>query len=99
MLSDEDYQSYIDTSNQLANVFPEIVAGYDAQGNAILNIGNNAATAAKSLNELYDASLNSSHIKIGEDLQDAFDGIKEQIKVYSNDRTDLENSIEKKKMQ
>lgn len=81
-LSTEEYQSYIDISNQIAEQFPTLIAGYDAQGNAILNLGSNADSAAASLTNLYNASMQSSNIEIGEDLQDVYKGVTAQIDEY-----------------
>lgn len=83
-LSEEDYQSYLDISNQLADQFPSLVSGYDAQGNAILNLGNNASTAASQLTELYNASMLSANVEIGNNLQDNYKGTIAQVQNYQN---------------
>lgn len=40
-LSTDKYARYNEIRNQLAESFPEIVSGYDAEGNAILEVGTN----------------------------------------------------------
>ena len=94
-LSDEDYQSYLDISNQIAEQFPSLVSGYDAQGNAILNLGNNASTAASQLTELYNASMLSANVEIGNQLDDRYAGVEAQIKEYQNEINDWQNTIGK----
>lgn len=94
-LSDEDYQSYLDISNQIAEQFPSLVSGYDAQGNAILNLGNNASTAASQLTELYNASMLSANVEIGDQLNDRYAGVEAQIKEYQNEINDWQNTIDK----
>ena len=94
-LSDEDYQSYLDISNQIADQFPSLVSGYDAQGNAILNLGNNASTAASQLTELYNASMLSANVEMGDQLNDRYAGVEAQIKEYQNEINDWQNQIEK----
>lgn len=94
-LSDEDYQSYLDISNQIAEQFPSLVSGYDAQGNAILNLGNNASTAASQLTELYNASMLSANVEIGNQLNDRYSGVEAQIKEYQNEINDWKNTIDK----
>lgn len=37
-LTVESYEEYLDVCNEIADMYPELVAGYDAQGNAILNL-------------------------------------------------------------
>lgn len=81
-LSDADYQSYLDLSNQLADLYPTLVSGYDIQGNAILNLSSNAKEAANSLKDLYDMQMLSSNATIGENLQQSYDGIMTQVKQY-----------------
>lgn len=94
-LSDDDYQSYLDISNQIADQFPSLVSGYDAQGNAILNLGNNASTAASQLTELYNASMLSANVEIGNQLNDRYSGVEAQIKEYQNEINDWQNVIDK----
>ena len=94
-LSDDDYQSYLDISNQIAEQFPSLVSGYDAQGNAILNLGNNASTAASQLTELYNASMLSANVEIGNQLDDRYAGVEAQIKGYQNEINDWQNTIDK----
>lgn len=93
-LSSEEYQQYLDISNQLASQFPSLVEGYDSQGNAILNLGSNADSAAASLKSLYDAQMLSANVKIGEGLQDAYTGTIEQIKQYKDENAGLQKQID-----
>jgi len=37
-LNTEEYEEYLSISNKLADTFPELISGWDAQGNAILNV-------------------------------------------------------------
>lgn len=48
-LSDEEYQQYLNTCNQIADLYPELVTGYDLQGNAILNLKENVDALTESL--------------------------------------------------
>ena len=93
-LSTDEYQSYIDLSNQLSEQFPSLVSGYDAQGNAILNLGSSADTAAASLKNLYDAQMLSAHVDVGDNLDDVYDGIIAQIDKYESNNADLQNAID-----
>lgn len=56
-LTSEKYQEYLDICNELAEQFPDLVAGYDLQGNAILNVGDNATECASQLRQMYNESL------------------------------------------
>lgn len=96
-LSDSDYQSYLDLSNQLAEQFPTLVSGYDAQGNAILNLGSNAEIATAKIKELYDAQMLSANVKIGEQLDDNYKGVVTQIGKYQGEIGEWETKVEKNK--
>lgn len=93
-LSTDEYQSYIDISNQIADQFPTLIAGYDAQGNAILNLGSNADSAAASLTNLYNASMQSSNIEIGESLEDVYKGVTAQTDEYQKQIDGWKKNIE-----
>lgn len=79
-LSNDDYQNFLDISNQLAELFPSLVSGYDSNGNAILNLGSNAETAAEQLNTLLEAERNAAHFEIAENIQSEYEGIVEKSK-------------------
>lgn len=94
-LSSDEYQQYLDISNQLASQFPSLVEGYDSQGNAILNLGSNADSAAASLRNLYDSQMLSANVEIGNKLQDNYKGTVAQIDEYKDKIKDLQNTIDK----
>ncbi len=96
-LSSSDYEAYLDISNQLAQQMPSLVSGYDANGNAILNLGNNAANAAQSLTELYEAEMLAANVKIGDNLDADYKGIQEKIKQSSNNIKDFSNELDQHK--
>lgn len=94
-LSSEDYQSYLDICNQLAVQFPQLVSGYDAQGNALLNLGSNADSAADSIRNLYNTQMLSANVEIGENLQDTYKGTITQVEQYNGQISDLKEENEK----
>lgn len=73
-LSENEYQQYLDISNQLADILPGVSAGIDVNGNALLNLSNNAATAATQLDDLLQKQMAVAHADISENLDDAFKG-------------------------
>lgn len=74
-LSDDDYQAYLDISNQLAQAMPSLQSGTDSAGNAILNLGNNASEAKNKLQELYNVQQQITHGEISKNLQDVYEGM------------------------
>lgn len=89
-LSDEEYQSYLDISNKLAEMFPSLVSGYDSQKNAILNLGDGAESASEQLQHLLDVSAQMANIEIGDNIQAVFDGVVAQAEKSRNTIEDLE---------
>ena len=81
-LSDENYQSFLDISNQLAEVFPSLVSSYDANGNAILNLGNNASEASAKLRELFESQKLIAHADVAENIQTEYEGVVAKDKEY-----------------
>ena len=79
-LSDEDYQKFLDTNNQLAELFPELVKGTDTEGNAILNLGDNAAETAQILNDLAEAKRKALGMEVKNNMTDVMNGIYESTR-------------------
>ena len=59
-LSTEDYQEYLDINNKIAEMYPELVKGYDAQGNAILDLKGNVDALTESLEAEAKAAANTA---------------------------------------
>lgn len=100
-LSTDNYQEYLDISNQLASIFPSLTASTDNQGNAILRLGDNAEKSAKQINEMYRSSVLAAHVDIGDNLQAVYDGNRESAEEartkrdnYDSYQTDLKKSQE-----
>lgn len=82
-LSTEDYQEYLDISNQIAEIAPSVVSRYDSQNNAIIKIGDSAKSAAQDLKDLYESQMNVSRADLVDsfgDLYESYDKIKSKIK-------------------
>jgi DNA repair exonuclease SbcCD ATPase subunit len=89
-LSNEDYEEFLDLSNQLANIFPQLTKGYDSNGNAILNLSGNVNTIVGSLNDLIDAEKRLANQEIMGNFPKVFSG-------WTKDRSDAK--YEEKKAQ
>lgn len=78
-LSTDEYSQYLDIVNQISQTFPELVSGYDAQGNAILTCAGNLNT----LNEAYNAQAIEKYNEVLKESGSAFED-------FTNKRKDLE---------
>ena len=92
-LSDEEYQNFLDISNQLAETFPSLVSGYDSAGNAMLNLGSNATTVAEQLDGLLQTQRQIKHIEIQEQATDMSKGIKASAKALKQEQHQLDSEI------
>ena len=55
-LSTSAYQEYLDTCNEIADMYPELVIGFDAQGNAILSLKGNVDQLTEAYNNAAQAA-------------------------------------------
>lgn len=58
-LTTEAYQEYLDVCNDIAEMFPELVSGYDAQGNAIVNLKNNVESLTQAYSDSQEAAASA----------------------------------------
>lgn len=94
-LSTDEYQQYIDLSSKLASQFPGLVAGYDSQGNAVLNLASNADKAADSIRNLYEAQVSSANVDMGKNLQATYDGdLSIAAQLIDNGSVDIEKGTD-----
>ena len=75
-LSTDEYSEYCDIVNQIADTFPELISGYDAQGNAVLT----CAGSVEKLNEAYKEAANSNFDEILNNDTDVFEDFKNKSK-------------------
>lgn len=99
-LSSDEYQDYLNISNQLAELYPSLVSGYDAQGNAILDLGNTASQAADKIMDLYAAQQLSASVDMGKNINSIYNGVvaekealEEQIANLQSDQSPYEKQM------
>lgn len=80
MLSTAEYEEFLDLSNQLAGVFPELTKGYDDNGNAILNLSGDVNTIVSSLDDLIDRQKQLANQEIIKQIPDLYSGFTINVK-------------------
>ena len=84
-LKEDDYESFLNLSNQIAEQFPGLIKGYDDNGNAILNLNGTVSDINSTLDTYIEKAKEASQIKIvqtfkGErDNEDYFKGAKYEV--------------------
>ncbi len=93
-LSTEEFDKFIATNNKLAEMFPELKIGIDEEGNAILDLGDNAQAAAEKLDLLIQKEELANAREVWKNLSAGFDDI--YTIIYQPDGDDgLDDQIEK----
>lgn len=93
-LSKDDYQEYLDISNKLADIAPDLVTGYDEQGNALLAIGSNAEDTSKKLQDIIDKQQTIANQKLVDNLPQIADGIYNEVEDAKTGIDSLQGQLE-----
>lgn len=88
-LSTEEYERFLELSNQLSEVFPTLTKNYDENGNAILDLSGNVDTITGSLYEFLNVQQQIANQKIIEQMPKMYDGFRENIKSLNTEIKDL----------
>lgn len=88
-LDTDEYQQYLDIVNQIGDTFPNLISGYDAQGNAILTCAGNV----DKLTEAYNKLAKANNDKILNNADDIAEDFKNKSKDIFNDDKWKKNSV------
>ena len=92
-LSDDDYQEFLDISNELAEVFPELSRHYDENGNAIVDLDGDVNTITSSLYRLLEVEQQIANQKILDNFDSVWKGLKAEDKDLIDDLADINAQI------
>lgn len=92
-LSTEDYEEFLGLSNQLAALFPQLIRGYDDNGNAIIGLSGNVNTIVQSLNDLVMVQQKLATQQILEKMPDVWAGYTSDLKEYNRELDASENKV------
>lgn len=93
-LSDEDFQAFLDTSNQIANLAPSMIDGWDSEGNAILKFGTDTKEANQQISDYIQLQRDVTHLSIRDNLQDEYKGV---VKDAEETGKEISNKKDQKK--
>lgn len=88
-LSNDDYQEFLDISNELAELFPSLTIGYDENGNAILDLNGDVQTITSSLYDMVDAQKALANQDLADKMPDIYSGFRVKQNDYANDYNKL----------
>lgn len=79
-LSTDEYQEFLDVSNQIATLAPSIGRTFDSQGNAILNAGTNVSELNSQIEDYIKLQRDLTYYETKKNINDQFKGVQEEIK-------------------
>lgn len=85
ILSTDDYDEFLDLSNQLAGIFPQLTKGYDENGNAILNLSGDVDTIVSSLDDLLKKEQEVANHQIAEQFPKVYKGYIQDLEQSKKD--------------
>lgn len=88
-LTSDEYEEFLDLSNQLAETFPSLTRVYDENGNAIVQLSGDVDGIVASLENLLEVERQIANQKIVEELPSLYTGVKSQSDAYKDEIDDL----------
>ena len=100
-LTSDDYEEFLDLSNQLADIFPTLSRNYDENGNAIVQLSGDTNAMVGSLKELLDIQRQITSQQIADKLPDLYAGVKLKSDSFNKelDNLEAENNAYKDRLQ
>lgn len=93
-LSNDDYKEFLDLSNQLADLFPQLTSGYDDNGNAILKLDGSVQNITTSIYSYVDALETANSIELQDKFDDIWKSYNQDMKDYSDQAQEAQNNSE-----
>ena len=90
-LSDDEHKEFLDVSNQLADVFPQLTKGYDDNGNAILDLQGNVDGITGKLKDLLEIEQQLAQQEINKNIDTYFEN---QSKVFGKEAKGQNDTID-----
>ena len=92
-LSDSEYTEFLEISNQLAEIFPDLERKYIQNKGAIVQLDGGVNTIIGSLDELIERQRMLANMDIADSMPDLFNGVKANVKTIKGNISDIEDSI------
>lgn len=81
-LTTDSYKEYLDVCNQIADIYPDLVTGYDAQGNAILSLKGNIDELTDSYKKAQQEAYATAYLGELDEDGNRKGGIKEAARLF-----------------
>ena len=81
-LTTDSYKEYLDVCNQIADIYPDLVTGYDTQGNAILSLKGNVDELTDSYKKAQQEAYATAYLGELDEDGNRKGGIKEAARLF-----------------
>lgn len=94
-LNTDSYKEYLDVCNQIADIYPDLVTGYDAQGNAILSLKGNVDALTDSYKQAQEEAYATAYYGVKDEKGKRTGGAKDRQKAldYATDTFDSNDNV------
>lgn len=89
-LTEDEYTEFLSLNNQIAEMFPEINNGMDANGNAMLSLSYTADTLTESLWNLVEAEREAANQEIADTMPEVIENIKKENDLLEDEQKNLD---------
>jgi len=93
-LNTDEYQEFLDLSNQLSDLFPSLTKNFDENGNAILNLTGNINGIVESIETLIEEEETLTNKQIMEKVPEAYVGLAENLNKYNEDLKQQKDNVD-----
>ncbi len=90
-LTKDNYDEFLNLSNQLAEMFPALTRNYNENGDAIVQLSGNVDSIVGSLHNLIEAQRDLTNRQIAKELPTIFNGISAKSASYERELSNLES--------
>ena len=92
--TNEEYAEFVELNNKIAEMFPQLVVGYDDNGTAMLALSQSADTLTASLNDLLEAERKLSQQEMADTFPDVFSNVVDTKKQLEKKAQGIRDAID-----
>lgn len=92
-MTDAEYAEFVSLTNQVAEMFPELVVGMDDAGNAMLDLNMTAKDLSATLWDMVDARRELSRLEVANQMGSAVNDAYESNKIYKEREDRIRSAI------
>lgn len=92
-LSSEQLEQYSEAVKNLTDLYPGLISGHDAEGNALISLSAGYDALEESINNAYKATLAYNALEIDEKMPDVVNGVSTEVKTLVDDYDTIQSQL------